>query len=248
VHTTEQLRASFEVCPSCGHHHLLDPDGWRRLLLDDGRLERWDEHILPTDPLGFFDGESYRSRLERAQSAAETTEAVETGRGALAGHAIAYGCYVFRFMGGSMGSVVGERVTRLFERAAADRLPVLLLHSSGGARMQEGILSLMQMVKVVAALGRFRAVHKPYISVALHPTTGGVAASTALLGDVNITEPKALIGFAGPRVIQNTLGTALPEGFQRSEFLLKHGMVDVIVPRLELKATVALLLDHLGGS
>jgi acetyl-CoA carboxylase carboxyl transferase subunit beta len=146
-----------------------------------------------------------------------------------------------------MGSVVGERVTRLFERATVEGLPVILLHASGGARMQEGILSLMQMAKTVASLGRYRDSRKPYISVLLHPTTGGVAASTALLGDVNIAEPNALIGFAGPRVIESTLRTTLPKGFQRSEFLLEHGMVDAVVPRSEMKAYLGKLLGHLLG-
>jgi acetyl-CoA carboxylase carboxyl transferase subunit beta len=146
-----------------------------------------------------------------------------------------------------MGSVVGERIARLFERAAADRLPVVLLHASGGARMQEGILSLMQMAKTVAALGRFRAARRPFISVLLHPTTGGVAASTAMLGDVNLAEPNALIGFAGPRVIESTLRTKLPDGFQRSEFLMSHGMVDAIVARSDMRRTLRILFDHLAG-
>src|SRR5690606_13014269 len=154
---------------------------------------------------------------------------------------------LFGFMCGSMGSVTGERITRLFERATNERLPVLLLHASGGARMQEGILSLMQMAKTVAALRKFREVRKPFISVCLHPTTGGVAASTALLGDVNVVEPNALIGFAGPRVIENTIRTRLPEGFQRSEFLLEHGMVDTIVPRAEMNLTISTILSTLGG-
>jgi len=169
------------------------------------------------------------------------------GRGRIEGHSVAYGCYAFSFMGGSMGSVVGERVTRLFERAAAEKLPAILIHASGGARMQEGILSLMQMAKTVAALSRFRATKKPFISICVHPTTGGVAASTALLGDVNLVEPNALIGFAGPRVIESTLRTTLPEGFQRSEFLMQHGMIDRIVPRAEMKSTLSLLLSHLAG-
>jgi acetyl-CoA carboxylase carboxyl transferase subunit beta len=247
VLTAEQMAASWEVCPLCGHHHVLNAEGWRRMLLDDGALDRWDDHISPTDPLDFFDGKTYRERLERSQRNTERSEAIETGRGLLASRPVAYGCFVFAFMGGSMGSVVGERITRLFERATAERLPVILLHASGGARMQEGILSLMQMAKTVAALGRFRAVGKPFISVCLHPTTGGVAASTALLGDVNLVEPNALVGFAGPRVIENTLRTTLPEGFQRPEFLLSHGMVDAIVPRTEMKATLSCLLSHLGG-
>jgi acetyl-CoA carboxylase carboxyl transferase subunit beta len=150
-------------------------------------------------------------------------------------------------MGGSMGSVVGERITRLFERATNDRLPVVLIHASGGARMQEGILSLMQMAKTVSALRRFREVKRPFVSICVHPTTGGVAASTALLGDVNVVEPNALIGFAGPRVIENTIKTKLPPGFQSSEFLLRHGMVDCIVGRSHMKQTLSLLLAHLVG-
>jgi acetyl-CoA carboxylase carboxyl transferase subunit beta len=222
-------------------------EDWRRLLLDGGRLDTWDEHIRPADPLGFDDGKSYRDRLARAQASSGHSEAVEVGRAALGGHPIAYGCFVFPFMGGSMGSVAGERLTRMFERALAERLAVVLLHASGGARMQEGLLSLMQMAKTVGALGRFRACGRPFISVLLHPTTGGVAASTALLGDVNVAEPNALIGFAGPRVIESTLRTTLPEGFQRSEFLVDHGMVDTIVPRAQMRSTLRNILSHLTG-
>jgi acetyl-CoA carboxylase carboxyl transferase subunit beta len=247
VHTVESLQATWMVCPGCGYHHPMTPGKWRELLLDGGALERWDEHVAPTDPLSFDDGKSYKDRLARAALQSGHSEAVEVGRGAIDGRPVAYGCYVFTFMGGSMGSVVGERVTRLFERATIDRLPVVLLHASGGARMQEGILSLMQMAKTVAALQRFRTAKKPFISLCLHPTTGGVAASTALLGDVNLVEPNALIGFAGPRVIESTLRTSLPEGFQRSEFLLEHGMVDRIVPRAEMKATLSRLLGLLAG-
>jgi acetyl-CoA carboxylase carboxyl transferase subunit beta len=248
VSTVEELAARFLVCGTCGHHHPMPVEDWVRLLLDDAELEVWDEHIAPTDPLVFDDGKPYPERLSRAQRNTGLTEAIRIGRGRIEGTQIAFGVFAFGFMGGSMGSVVGERITRLFERAALERLPVVLLHSSGGARMQEGILSLMQMAKTVAALGRFRATRKPYFSVLLHPTTGGVAASTALLGDVNLAEPNALIGFAGPRVIENTLRTTLPEGFQRSDFLVAHGMVDAIVPRLELRASLTMLLGHLAGS
>jgi acetyl-CoA carboxylase carboxyl transferase subunit beta len=220
---------------------------WLKLLLDDGVVEYWDEHITPADPLGFYDGKRYAERIERAQRSTSRTEAIVTGRAAIERQPVVFGCFVFGFMGGSMGSVVGERITRMFERATLERLPVVLLHASGGARMQEGILSLMQMAKIVAALGRFRATKKPFISVLLHPTTGGVAASTALLGDVNLIEPNALMGFAGPRVIENTLRTTLPEGFQRPDFLLSHGMVDAIVPRIEMKRTIGCVLSHLGG-
>jgi acetyl-CoA carboxylase carboxyl transferase subunit beta len=247
VHTAEELEESWEVCTACGHHHPLGTEGWRRLLLDDGLIEPWDEHIAPGDPLSFNDGKAYRDRLERARNNSGKSEAIEVGRASIGGHRVAYGCFAFSFMGGSMGSVVGERITRLFERAFSERLPVILLHASGGARMQEGLLSLMQMAKTVAALSQFRTVGKPYLSVLLHPTTGGVAASTALLGDVNVAEPGALIGFAGPRVIESTLRTKLPDGFQRAEFLVEHGMVDVIVPRLEMRAMIGMLLGHLGA-
>lgn len=243
----EDFAESWWVCASCGAHHPMSPAEWRRLLLDDGALETWDEHVSPTDPLGFDDGKSYRARLERAVGRSGHSEAVEVGRATLSGRRVAYGSYVFPFMGGSMGSVVGERVTRLFERAHDERLPVILIHASGGARMQEGLLSLMQMAKTVGALRRFRAARRVFVSVLVHPTTGGVAASTALLGDVNLAEPGALIGFAGPRVIESTLRTTLPEGFQRSEFLLAHGMVDLIVPRAEMKSTLHALLSHLEG-
>jgi len=219
---------------------------WRALLLDDGSFEQWDDHILPADPLLFVDDKPYPERVARAQKQTGVTEAIQVGRGRLERLAVAMGFFDFSFMGGSMGSVVGERLTRLFERAADTGLPVILLHASGGARMQEGILSLMQMAKSVAALGRFRERRKPYISVLLDPTTGGVAASTAFLGDVNLVEPNALVGFAGPRVIEATIRTTLPEGFQKSEFLLSHGMVDAIVPRPEMKKRIASLLTHLG--
>jgi acetyl-CoA carboxylase carboxyl transferase subunit beta len=248
VHTAEQMATYWEVCPECGHHHPLPIDGWIRLLVDGTTIDPWDEHIAPADPLGFFDGKRYGERVERAQRMTTRSEAIVCGRARIDGHDVAFGCFNFAFMGGSMGSVVGERITRLFERATVDRLPVVLLHASGGARMQEGILSLMQMAKTVAALGRFRTVGKPFLSVLLHPTTGGVAASTALLGDVNLIEPNALMGFAGPRVIENTIRATLPEGFQRPAFLLEHGMVDGIVPRSEMKKTIGCLLSHLGGA
>ena len=247
VYTAEELADAWNVCTACGYHHPMRSSDWRRLLLDGGRLDSWDEHIRPADPLAFDDGKSYRDRLARAAKSSGHSESVEVGRAALGGHAVGYGCFVFPFMGGSMGSVAGERLTRLFERSLAERLPVVLLHASGGARMQEGLLSLMQMAKTVGALGRLRRSGRPFISVLLHPTTGGVAASTALLGDINVAEPNALIGFAGPRVIESTLRTTLPEGFQRSEFLVDHGMVDVIVARAEMRATLRNLLSHLTG-
>jgi acetyl-CoA carboxylase carboxyl transferase subunit beta len=242
--TAEALHANFEVCGACGQHHKLAAPRWRELLLDDGRLDEWDAHLEPADPLHFSDGKPYTERVLSAQKSSKAKEAIEIGLGHIEGKPVAYGAFLFAFMGGSMGSVVGEKVTRLFERATAERLPVVLLHASGGARMQEGILSLMQMVKTVAALERLKDAGLPFLSVLLHPTTGGVAASFALLGDVNLAEPKALIGFAGPRVIEQTIRQKLPEGFQRSEFLLAHGMVDRIVSRLEMKKELAMLIRH----
>jgi acetyl-CoA carboxylase carboxyl transferase subunit beta len=183
-----------------------------------------------------------------AQRSSHAKEAVEIGSGRIEGRAIGWGAFLFAFMGGSMGSVVGEKVTRLFERATRQRLPVVLINASGGARMQEGILSLMQMAKTVGALERLKAAGLPFISVLLYPTTGGVAASFALLGDVNIAEPGALIGFAGPRVIESTIRQTLPPGFQRSEFLLAHGMIDRIASRLDMKREIATVLGHFMGA
>lgn len=241
----EALEKNFEVCPYCGQHHKLVAERWRELLLDDGKLEEWDSQLEPADPLGFTDGKPYPDRVAASQKSTHAKEAIEIGKARLDGIPIAYGAFVFRFMGGSMGSVVGEKITRLFERAASLRLPVVLLQASGGARMQEGILSLMQMAKTVAARERLRDAGVPFLSVLLNPTTGGVAASFSFLGDVNIAEPKALIGFAGPRVIETTIRQKLPEGFQRSEFLLEHGMIDRITSRLEMRRELSLLITHL---
>jgi acetyl-CoA carboxylase carboxyl transferase subunit beta len=243
----EAMAGNFEVCPQCGQHHKLGAAGWRKLLLDDGALDEWDAHLEPADPLQFVDGKTYPERIASAQKSSRAREGIEIGRGHMEGRAVAWGAFLFAFMGGSMGSVVGEKIARLFERAVAERLPVVLLQASGGARMQEGILSLMQMAKTVAALERLKAASLPFVSVLLHPTTGGVAASFALLGDVNLAEPGALIGFAGPRVIEQTIRQKLPEGFQRSEYLLAHGMVDRIVSRLEMKREIGVVLGHLAA-
>jgi acetyl-CoA carboxylase carboxyl transferase subunit beta len=244
---SDAFAANFEVCPQCGRHHKLGAVGWRQLLLDDGVLDEWDSHLEPADPLQFVDGKTYPDRVIAAQRSSRAREAMEIGRARIEGRPVAWGAFLFAFMGGSMGSVVGEKIARLFERATAERLPVVLLQASGGARMQEGILSLMQMAKTVAALERLKDAALPFLSLLLHPTTGGVAASFALLGDVNIAEPGAQIGFAGPRVIEQTIRQKLPEGFQRSEFLLAHGMVDRIVGRLEMKREIATILGHLLG-
>ncbi len=242
---SDALAANHEVCPLCGRHHTLNAQGWRALLLDGGALDEWHAHLEPSDPLEFADGTTYRERVAAAQRKGHGKEAIEIGHGHIHGRPVAWGAFLFAFMGGSMGSVVGEKIARLFERATREGLPVVLLSASGGARMQEGILSLMQMAKTVAALERLKDANVPFVSVLLNPTTGGVAASFALLGDVNLAEPGALIGFAGRRVIESTIRQTLPEGFQRSEFLLAHGMVDRIVSRLEMKAEIATLLGHL---
>jgi acetyl-CoA carboxylase carboxyl transferase subunit beta len=242
---SDAFAANFEVCPLCGKHHKLGAGGWRKLLLDDGTLEEWEVGLEPTDPLEFVDGRTYPERLASARRSSHAREAIEIGAARMNGRSIAFGAFLFAFMGGSMGSVVGEKIARLFERARDSNLPVVLLQASGGARMQEGILSLMQMAKTVAALERLKERGLPFVSVLLHPTTGGVAASFALLGDVNLAEPEALIGFAGPRVIESTIRQKLPDGFQRSEFLLAHGMIDRIVSRLEMKKDISALLGHL---
>jgi acetyl-CoA carboxylase carboxyl transferase subunit beta len=243
--TAQEMEQNFQVCPKCGKHHRLETEGWKQLLLDNGSLDAWDESLQPMDPLGFSDGRPYPKRCAGSKEKTGVNDAIVTGQATLSEIPIAFGLFVFGFMGGSMGSVVGEKIARLFERAHELRLPVVLLQASGGARMQEGIFSLMQMAKTVAALERFRLRGLPFFSVLLHPTTGGVAASFALLGDINLAEPDALIGFAGPRVIESTIGQSLPVGFQRSEFLLQHGMLDSIVARTELKSVLTRLLTHL---
>jgi acetyl-CoA carboxylase carboxyl transferase subunit beta len=243
----ESFTANDEVCPSCGFHFYLRGERWVELLLDENSFTELDRGLTSGDPLGFVDSKKYPDRVKASVKKTGVEDAVLVGEGTLDGRPIQLGVFLFRFMGGSMGSVVGEKLTRMFERGAEKKQPVVLLSSSGGARMQEGILSLMQMGKSVAALGRVRDAGAPFISVLLNPTTGGVAASFALLGDVNVAEPKALIGFAGARVIEQTIRQTLPEGFQRAEFLVEHGMVDVIATRQEMRPTLAQILKHLVG-
>lgn len=243
---TEELVQNLRVCPVCGHHHVMPTDERIASIVDEDSWTELDVDIGSGDPLGFVDEKSYRKRIEAAVAKVGRNDAFVSGLGRVDGLPCSLGFFAFEFMGGSMGSVVGEKVTRVFERALEQRVPALVFSASGGARMQEGILSLMQMAKTSAARARLREAGLPYISILLHPTTGGVAASFAFLGDVILAEPKALIGFAGPRVIQQTIGQELPEGFQRSEFLLEHGMVDRIVSRLELREQLAGLLRLLG--
>jgi acetyl-CoA carboxylase carboxyl transferase subunit beta len=240
------LEKNWNVCPHCGHHEMLPVRRRFDLLIDPGTFQELDADLTPQDPLGFSDAKKYKDRLKSTLKTTGLRDAFISGVGAIGGHPVSVGSFAFEFMGGSMGSVVGEKVARVIDRAYERRIPCIVFSSTGGARMQEGIFSLMQMAKTSAALNRFRAVRKPYISVMLHPTTGGVAASFAWLGDVVIAEPKALIGFAGPRVIEQTIREKLPPGFQRSEFLLEHGMIDAIVPRLEMRDRLTQILSLLG--
>jgi acetyl-CoA carboxylase carboxyl transferase subunit beta len=243
----EEFTENLEVCPQCNHHYPLSSESWVDLLADPGSFEECDTGLTSGDPLLFNDSKPYSERVKITRKKTGVEDAMMVGEATMEARPVQLGTFIFRFMGGSMGSVVGEKITRMFERGAAKRQPVILLSSSGGARMQEGVLSLMQMAKTVSALGRLRAVGMPFVSVLLHPTTGGVAASFALLGDVNVAEPKALIGFAGPRVIENTIRQKLPDGFQKSEFLLDHGMVDMIAQRREMRSTIARVLGHFVG-
>jgi len=238
----QEIEKNLNVCPACGHHMAWPARLRLKELLDPGSFEEMDQALEPQDPLGFSDSKRYKDRLRSTRKSLGETDAFVSGLGRIEGKQVSVGCFVFEFMGGSMGSVVGEKVTRVFERAHELKCPALVFSASGGARMQEGIFSLMQMAKTSAAIARFREIRRPYISVMLHPTTGGVAASFAWLGDVIIAEPKALIGFAGPRVIEQTIRQKLPEGFQRSEFLLEHGMIDSIVHRKELRQKLGQLL------
>ena len=242
----QELEKNWNVCPACGQHLPWPARTRLAALLDPGTFEEFDTGLEPLDPLGFSDSKKYRDRLKSTRKALGESDAFVGGVGRIEGKSVSIGCFIFEFMGGSMGSVVGEKVTRVFERAFELQCPAVIFSASGGARMQEGIFSLMQMGKTSAAIARFRKVRKPYVSVLLHPTTGGVAASFAWLGDVILAEPKALIGFAGPRVIEQTIRQKLPEGFQRSEFLLEHGMIDAIVPRKELRQKLGSLLGLIG--
>ena len=242
----EEIEKNWNVCPSCGHHMPWPARARLGALLDPGTFEEFDRDLEPQDPLGFVDSKKYKDRVKSTKKAIGENDAFVSGVGRIEGQQVSVGCFLFEFMGGSMGSVVGEKVARVFERATDLRCPALVFSASGGARMQEGIFSLMQMAKTSAAIARFRQVQKPYISVMLHPTTGGVAASFSWLGDVILAEPRALIGFAGPRVIEQTIRQKLPEGFQRSEFLLEHGMIDAIVPRKELRVKLAKVIGLLA--
>nr|YP_002048770.1 acetyl-CoA carboxylase beta subunit [Paulinella chromatophora]ACB42560.1 acetyl-CoA carboxylase beta subunit [Paulinella chromatophora] len=238
----KDLIANASVCSKCGHHHRIDSESRIALIADHNSFEPINSNLLPTDPLGFIDRHNYADRIRDTQYSTGLREAVITGLCLLDGLPLALGVMDFRFMGGSMGSVVGEKITRLIEIATSRGYPVVIVCASGGARMQEGMLSLMQMAKISGALERHREAKLLYLPLLTHPTTGGVTASFAMLGDLILAEPKALIGFAGRRVIEQTLREKLPENFQTSEYLQEHGFVDYIVIRTNLKNTLASML------
>lgn len=239
---TKDLQANQMVCLECDHHIRVYSDERIRQLIDTNTWMPLDEQVRPTDPLKFRDRKPYSDRLRETQEKTNLVDAVQTGTGQLDGLPMALGVMDFRFMGGSMGSVVGEKLTRLIEHATLRRLPVVIVCASGGARMQEGMLSLMQMAKISGALERHREARLLYLPVLSHPTTGGVTASFAMLGDLILAEPQATIAFAGRRVIEQTLREKLPDDFQTSEYLLQHGFVDAIIPRTQLKKTLAQLI------
>jgi acetyl-CoA carboxylase carboxyl transferase subunit beta len=241
------LERNFQVCPKCGYHFRIDARSRIRMLLDEPQPRELFAGLRPADPLQFKDFKRYRDRLKQYQEAIDEHDAVVVVEGHLEGIPVLLAAMEYRFMGGSMGSVVGEKITRAAETATARRTALVVVCASGGARMQEGVLSLMQMAKISAALGRLHQARLPFLSVLTDPTTGGVTASFGMLGDLNIAEPGALIGFAGPRVIEQTIRQELPAGFQRSEFLLEHGFVDLVVPRGELRGTLARCLRHLNA-
>lgn len=240
----KELERNLKVCPKCNFHFKLSAAERIALLVDADTFVEHDANVLPADPLEFVDRKPYKTRLEELHKKSGITEAYMGGSARMGGIDLEFGAMEFSFIGGSMGSVVGEKVTRTFERAVERRVPVVLASSSGGARMMEGILSLMQMAKTCAAVELLRKANLPYISILTDPTTAGVMASYASMGDVCIAEPNALMGFAGPRVIKETIRQDLPPGFQRSEFMLSHGFVDIVVERKDLKSTTILLLKY----
>ena len=244
IHANE-LEANLSCCPKCMYHYKLETESRITLLTDENGFQELFTDLKPKDTLSFVDSESYTSRLEKAQKKTGRPDAIITGRARLQGLEYFLGVMDFSFMGGSMGSVVGEKITRLIELAIQEKKPLVLVSTSGGARMQESILSLMQMAKTSGALAQLRRAQVPFLSILTNPTTGGVTASFASLGDVIIAEPEALICFAGPRVIEQILGKPLPPGAQQSEFLLEHGMIDAIVPRHKMKKTVFQLLSFM---
>jgi acetyl-CoA carboxylase carboxyl transferase subunit beta len=243
----KEVTLNANVCPKCNYHFRINAEERIKMLLDEGTHEEFDSDVSPADPLEFSDSKAYIERIEHYQKRTGLRDAFISTRGSIGGHPVILGVMEYGFMGGSMGSVVGEKVTRCAERALAEGIPLIVVSCSGGARMQEGALSLMQMAKISAALSRLADAGLPYISILTDPTTGGVTASYAMLGDLNIAEPRALIGFAGPRVIEQTIRQKLPDGFQRSEFLLEHGMVDMVVERARLREVLISCFEFMLG-
>jgi acetyl-CoA carboxylase carboxyl transferase subunit beta len=241
----KELEENLNVCTKCQYHFRIDAGARLLLLLDEGTIDTADDNLASTDPLNFTDTRPYKSRLQKSQAETGLKDAIINATGTLSGRPVIVSSMEYAFIGGSMGAVVGEAITRSIERACDEKRPIVVVSASGGARMMEGVVSLMQMAKISAALARLDSARVPYISVLTDPTTGGVTASYAMLGDLNIAEPGALIGFAGPRVIEQTIRQKLPEGFQRSEFLLQHGMLDAIVHRKEMKSYIARALDFM---
>lgn len=239
---TKEMEKNFKVCPKCDYHFPISVSERIALILDEDSFKEWDRDLTSLDPLNFRDTSRYRDRLRSSQEKTGFREAVTVGQGTIQTRPVGFGVFNFSFMGGSMGSVVGEKILRATERAAENQQPLILVISSGGARMQEGILSLMQMAKTSAAVARLHEARVPLITILTDPTYGGVTASFAMLGDIIIAEPRSLIGFAGPRVIEETIKQQLPPGFQRAEFLLEHGFIDLIVPRKQLKDTLVKLI------
>jgi acetyl-CoA carboxylase carboxyl transferase subunit beta len=242
----KDLEENLNVCPKCDKHFRIDARTRLAQLLDDNEYEVFDGDLVSTDPLKFVDLKAYASRLKQAQKDTGLNDAVINARGRLNGRTVIVSALEYSFIGGSMGAVVGEVITRAVERALEEKVPLIIVSASGGARMMEGVVSLMQLAKISAALARLDDAGLPYISVLTDPTTGGVTASFAMLGDLNIAEPGALIGFAGPRVIEQTIRQKLPPGFQRSEFLLEHGMLDAVVSRKELKTYISRALEFMS--
>jgi acetyl-CoA carboxylase carboxyl transferase subunit beta len=243
----KDLEENLNVCPKCEKHFRIDARTRLALLLDENQYETFDGNLSSTDPLKFVDLKPYSSRLRQAQHDTGLKDAVINAQGKLLGRTVVVSAMEYAFIGGSMGAVVGEMITRAVERAVDSKTPLIIVSASGGARMMEGVISLMQLAKISAALARLDKVKVPYVSVLTDPTTGGVTASFAMLGDLNIAEPGALIGFAGPRVIEQTIRQKLPTGFQRSEFLLEHGMLDAVVSRKELKPYIGRALDFMAA-
>lgn len=243
----KDLEQNLLCCPKCNHHFRMSSETRLAMLFDDGQYSEYDAGMSSPDPLEFADHKTYRDRLKAAEKATGIKDAVRVAEGNLEGKPAIICAMEFRFIGGTMGAVVGEKITRAIDRCADRKLPLVIVSCSGGARMMEGTISLMQLAKISASLARMDRARKPYISVLTNPTTGGTTASFAMLGDLNIAEPGALIGFAGPRVIEQTIRQKLPEGFQTAEFLLSHGMLDAIVPRKELKGYLAKSLDFMGA-